>query len=82
VVGIWPGNAACVQVVRFHDLRHTLAANEVEVRADVDELDANPWLLNVANGTIDLRTGGIDHTCTPRDPACQFDDGVRTGVFA
>ena len=24
-----------------------------------DELDADPWVLNVGNGTIDLRTGGL-----------------------
>lgn len=30
-----------------------------------EELDARPWLLNVADGTIDLRTGAI----RPHDPA-------------
>ena len=33
-----------------------------EVPAAPDELDADPWALNVANGTIDLRTGELhDH---------------------
>ena len=32
-----------------------LAESELPVRPD--ELDRDPWLLNVANGTIDLRTG-------------------------
>jgi putative DNA primase/helicase len=33
-----------------------------EVPAAPDELDADPWALNVANGTIDLRTGKLhDH---------------------
>lgn len=32
---------------------------------DVSELDQDPWLLNVANGTLDLRT----QTLKPHDPA-------------
>ena len=35
------------------------AESELDVRADVAEFDADPWLLNVANGTIDLRTGEL-----------------------
>lgn len=34
-----------------------LAAADVPV--SVDELDANPWLLNCPNGTLDLRTGQL-----------------------
>jgi hypothetical protein len=34
-----------------------LARSEVPV--DPDELDADPWLLNAANGTVDLQTGEI-----------------------
>ena len=34
-----------------------LAKSEVPVSPD--ELDADPWLLNVLNGTIDLRTGEL-----------------------
>ncbi len=34
-----------------------LAAADVAV--SVDALDANPWLLNVPNGTVDLRTGEL-----------------------
>lgn len=30
-----------------------------EVPASPDELDANPWLLNASNGTVDLRTGEL-----------------------
>jgi putative DNA primase/helicase len=30
-----------------------------ELNATVDDLDPNPWLLNVDNGTIDLRTGEL-----------------------
>jgi len=32
---------------------------------DVDSLNAHPWLLNVRNGTVDLRTGEL----RPHDPA-------------
>jgi P4 family phage/plasmid primase-like protien len=30
---------------------------------EVDTLDADPWLLNVANGTVDLRTGSLRGHC-------------------
>jgi len=30
-----------------------------ELNATVDDLDPNPWLLNVENGTIDLKTGEL-----------------------
>lgn len=36
-----------------------LAETELEVIVRADELDADPWLFNVANGTVDLRTGGL-----------------------
>lgn len=36
-----------------------LAQSEPGVHISVDELDADPWLLGVANGTIDLRTGEL-----------------------
>ncbi len=34
-----------------------LARTTPRIAVDTDELDADPWLFNVANGTIDLRTG-------------------------
>ena len=34
-----------------------LAETESRVLVALDEIDAHPWLLNVLNGTIDLRTG-------------------------
>lgn len=37
----------------------SLAAADRSVIASVDDLDADPYLLNVANGTIDLRTGDL-----------------------
>lgn len=36
-----------------------LAKSRPELVVRVDALDADPWLLNVKNGTIDLRSGGI-----------------------
>lgn len=43
----------------------TLAQTEQAVIARATELDADPWKLTVANGTIDLRTGHL----WPWDPA-------------
>jgi putative DNA primase/helicase len=37
----------------------SLAASELRAVVEVEELDADPYLLNVANGTIDLRTGEL-----------------------
>jgi putative DNA primase/helicase len=44
-----------------HGVRALLAraAAEEGTPVRINELDANPWLLNVENGTIDLRTGGL-----------------------
>lgn len=40
----------------------TLASTEPEIVVRPDQLDADPFLLNVANGTVDLRTGKLrDH---------------------
>jgi putative DNA primase/helicase len=36
-----------------------LAASEQQLVRRANTLDADPWLLNVANGTIDLRTGKL-----------------------
>lgn len=38
----------------------SLARSEPGNPIDVDALDTHPWLLNVLNGTIDLRTGTIN----------------------
>jgi putative DNA primase/helicase len=43
----------------------TVAATQPGVAIDHETLDADPWLLNVQNGTIDLRTGEL----RPHDPA-------------
>jgi putative DNA primase/helicase len=37
----------------------TLAQSDAAIALRADDLDADPWLLNVANGTIDLRTGEL-----------------------
>ena len=36
-----------------------LAESHPDVRLDVSRLDADPWLFNVQNGTLDLRTGDL-----------------------
>lgn len=41
-----------------------LVATEAEIVVHAVELDANPWLLNCLNGTVDLRTGEL----RPHDP--------------
>jgi putative DNA primase/helicase len=53
------------------DARRTMTARKLDAMLDVsephlavraDDLDADPWLLNVANGVVDLRTGDLlDH---------------------
>jgi P4 family phage/plasmid primase-like protien len=43
----------------------SVASTEAEVCIAADRLDANPWLFNLANGTLDLRTGKVsDHDRT------------------
>ena len=45
----------------------TIASALNEFAATVDDLDADPWLLNCANGTLDLRTMGLsDHNPADR----------------
>jgi len=36
-----------------------VAASEPEIAITADVFDANPWMLNVRNGTVDLRTGAL-----------------------
>lgn len=43
-----------------------LAKSEPGVIVQADQLDQDPWLLNVKNGTIDLRTGEL-HPHDPQD---------------
>lgn len=58
-----------------------LAATEPELSISADQLDADPFTLNVANGTIDLRTGAIgphtpDHLLTRICPAAYDPDAT------
>lgn len=43
-----------------------LSATDPLIAVDPDELDADPWLLNVLNGTLDLRSGRLS-AHEPRD---------------
>jgi len=36
-----------------------IASNYTELKITTEQMDANPWLLNCQNGTIDLRTGKL-----------------------
>jgi putative DNA primase/helicase len=58
-----------------------LARSEALVDVDHNQLDADPWLFNVPNGTIDLRTGNIlshrrEHLITQLCPTAYEPDAV------
>lgn len=58
------------------------ASTERELVAHADDLDADPWLLNTPNGTIELRTGEL-HPHEPDDlitkiTGAQFDPAIAT----
>jgi putative DNA primase/helicase len=67
--------ASTVQVARSMD----------SVRVGLTDFDADPWILNVQNGMLDLRTGQL----LPHDPArlctkmarAPFVEGARSAVF-
>lgn len=44
------------QSARLQSLRSMLALAQDEISVKADAFDTDPWLLNVANGTLDLRT--------------------------
>lgn len=54
-----------------------LARTERPIAIRVEELDADPWALNAANGTIDLRTGELRPHCRAdlitKIAGCSFD---------
>ncbi len=62
-----------------------LASAMLPIAVSVDKLDADPYLLNTTNGTLDLRTGELRR----HDPAdlltkvtgCEYDPGARSAVF-
>ncbi|HEY1189887.1 MAG TPA: phage/plasmid primase, P4 family [Gemmata sp.] len=70
-----------------------LARSEPSIPVRPDDLDANPWLLNCPNGTVDLRTGEVrEHrrgdlitqmAPVPFDPAarCPTWEGFLAKVF-
>lgn len=53
----------CLQEPRIRAMV-SLAQSDPRVRIVVNQLDLDPWLLNVQNGTLDLRTGVL----RPHDP--------------
>jgi P4 family phage/plasmid primase-like protien len=58
-----------------------LARGAPGILVDHEDLDADPWLLNVSNGTIDLRTGRLrDHDpadlCTLKAPVAYDPDAT------
>lgn len=62
-----------------------IAASDPQVALEQDRFDADPWKLNVQNGTVDLKTGEL----LPHDPddviskVCRFDydDGASAPLF-
>ena len=62
-----------------------LAASEPGVPVRVEDLDADPWVLNVANGLLDLRTGQLEPPrrealCTKLAPVA-YDPAATCPVF-
>jgi putative DNA primase/helicase len=58
-----------------------LAATEPELSTTPDMLDANPWLFNVANGTLNLKTGVLmphkrEHLITKLSPII-YDENAK-----
>jgi len=53
------GHAKNSQAIARLQAMIKLARSEPEIVATPDEFDTDPWLLNVNNGTIDLRTGEL-----------------------
>ncbi len=51
----------------------------------INELDANPWLLNVPNGTVDLYVGGLRphqrENLITKIAACDFDPDARSDIW-
>ncbi len=62
-----------------------LAWSEPEIELALDDLDVDPWLLNVRNGTLDLRTGELrdhrrDDLITKLAPV-DYDPGARSDLW-
>lgn len=54
-----------------------LAESEQNIPVRLNELDTNPWLLNVLNGTLDLRTGEL----RPHDPADMLSKSANAAYY-
>jgi putative DNA primase/helicase len=62
-----------------------LAASNEDIKIYQDELDADPFLLNCRNGTVDLRTGKLlphdpDNLCSKQCP-CDYDQEAHNAEF-
>jgi len=70
---------------RARSSMESLARSESGVPILIDDMNRDPWLLNVLNGTIDLRTGDIrDHSPTDLITRCApvvFDREARCPVW-
>lgn len=69
---------------RLHSMVE-LAKTEEGVPVTADKLDANPWLFNAANGTIDLRTGEL-RAHDPKDLITKlspvpYDPGAKSDLW-
>ena len=75
------------------DAMLSMAESEERIRMNPDQFDRDPWLLNVANGTIDLRTSVlrehrrkdyitklVDVEYVPEAPRNQWDDFLEQMV--
>lgn len=62
-----------------------LAETELEVIVGADELDADPWLFNAGNGTIDLQTGELrEHSrgdLLVKTSAVEYDPAARSELW-
>lgn len=57
--------AAAVSASNIKAVDSALRWLQTDLMIDINDLDNDPWLLNLKNGTLDLRTGGF----RPHDPA-------------
>lgn len=62
-----------------------LARSEPGICTSFEKFDADPWLFNVANGTLDLRTGTLrEHSradCLTKLSEVSFDPGADSELF-
>lgn len=67
------------------DAMVSLAQSEISVEIHHEELDRNKWLLNVINGTLDLRTGQLrEHErkdLITKMAGCEYDPNAKCPVW-